>query len=680
MFKTWRKRRQLEAKELDLAIKELEIAEKSLNDIAEARNTVVDNELKDWSLIGSSTGGIHTQQEHEDMLISAYKLYHNNPYARTIVRSLVKFVFGKGPVIVPNEKKEKQKKQCLDSWKEFHKNNKLNKKDKEFGVRAFRDGEFFLREFVEKSDGTSKIRFIRANKIKQPQEKIADDAWSYGIKTDLDDVEEVLKYAVVSKSGIGTEKVEYIDAKEILHEKIFCDSDQKRGVSILRIAAKRIKQYDEWLEDRIHLNKVRSAIALIRNVDSSSQKIKDIRDEGLSDNVSSTRKMMKVPKRGTIITASKGIKYEMLSPRIQASDVVEDGRAMLLSIAAAVGFPDMIFTSDYSNANYGSTLVAQNPWVREIEDWQDFFTSFYQELYRRVIQNKKDANKLPDNVDDTCIVEFPPMIAADLEKMAKAYEVLFKYRALSKKTWQGRMGLDPEIEKINMELEQGDEVYPMSMTPGGAPQAGGLPLPAGAGKPGAGKSPFNLPMSPVNQFGQEIMDCIHDNDWDRLIEIAEEIGDFDWKSLEEKEIVEKQEVYDLKNFAIDIKEVFSNLPKQDIIVNVQEKDVKIDNPVTVNIPENPVTVNIAPTEVNIEQPNITVEATQVKVEPIINVEQPDIKMPDINIPETKVIVEQPNITIEPAEVKVNVNIPERKLVSKKVTRDKDGNVTGIEEI
>lgn len=496
MFDIFKKAKQLREAELDLQLKQYEIASKSL---VEASNIVNDKELGsgNWFLLGSgdSNGIYQTDHDHKEMLNSAYTLYHSNPFARSIIRNLVKFVFGKGPLIVPKSENQKVK----DYWKEFKKKNVFNKKEKEIGTRVFRDGEIFIRKFIDDENGDLKIRFIRSSRIGEPDSKVIKNA-SFGIITSPDDIEDVLGYVLIDNNK---NYVKTIPASEVIHEKILSDSDQKRGISILRICAKRLTQYDQWLEDRIILNKVRSAIALVRKVDSSAARMKGIRDQNMSDNYSSSKNKQKMLRAGTIITATKGVEYEMLTANINASDVAEDGRSMLLSIAAAVGFPEMIFTADYSNANYSSSLVAQNPFVREIEDWQDFFTTLYEGLFADVIRAKKEFGDLPAEESEECTVEWPPMILADLEKLSKAYEILYKYKVVSKKTWRARMGLDNDLEGSYLDDEDDSTLF--------APNSSGQ---------------FNMPIAPINQYGANISNYLNDGDIDSAIEECGKLIEF----------------------------------------------------------------------------------------------------------------------------------------------------------
>lgn len=422
---------------------------------------------------GGTQGELGTGEEaydHYEMLKGVYSFWVTDLHARAIVRNLTKFVLGKGPTIKPKS----ENKLVLEAWDDFVRLNKWGHREKEMVNRTFRDGEVFLRFFVEQSTGNLKARFLRANYIKNPNTEgktQAGENTTMGIATDSDDIEDVKAYYWCNPDGSLKERIE---AGEVLHIKILTDSDVKRGMSILLVAMKMLRKYGGWMDDRIVLNKVRSAIALIRHVPGTASTVGSIRDKNQSQLQSADRYKQKGLNRGTVITASKGIEYTMLSPNIQAADAKDDGRNMLLAVAAGEGFPEMILTADYSNSNYASSMVAQNPFVREIEDWQDFFEEPYKDIFARVIRTKKEFGKIPEGESEECDVIWPPMILADILKNNQAREIMHRNKIISKKTWQMKEELNPETEEQNMTDEQGKDVY---------------------------KVPFSLPQTPVNQWG-----------------------------------------------------------------------------------------------------------------------------------------------------------------------------------
>ena len=122
--------------------------------VGEENNIVVDNDVKNGWYLHGDIGLSFTPEQHTTMQQQAYKLYHENTYARAIVRNLVKFVLGKGPRIIPVDDDNKTK--LLDIWKDFKKQNKFNLREKEIATRLFRDGEVFLRFYIDATEGNNR--------------------------------------------------------------------------------------------------------------------------------------------------------------------------------------------------------------------------------------------------------------------------------------------------------------------------------------------------------------------------------------------------------------------------------------------------------------------------------------------------------------------------------------------
>lgn len=714
MFEAYKLNKKIKLLDKQTQVQEFELTTKrndfALHQIEEATNQVfVDRDLLNgWYVVGQ--GGVENAEAQTSMQVSAFKLYHTNLHARNIIRTLTKFTFGKGPTIIPED--DDPNGDVLDNWKHFKKINKWNLKEKELGTRTFRDGETFSRIFRDEDSKDVFVRFVRPTEIKNPTAKRLPANTTQGIQTDPDDVETIISYYRTDSQG---NLIARIMADDMIHVKIFADSDQKRGTSILSVCAKTLREYEGWLQDRIYLNKVRSAIALIRKVPGSAANVKGIRDENSGDESSKVQKAMR---GGTIITASKGITYEMLSHNINASDVKDDGRAMLLSISAAVGFPEQIFTADYSNANYSSSLIAQNPFVREIEDWQDFFDTYYKQVFEIVTQHAVDQGDLPEGTNTECNISWPPMISADLETIAKAFEILFRFKVVSKRTWMEKMGLNPETEFLGIE-EDDEDLMVNPIIPG---------------QPGGPSGTFRLPLSPVNQFSavglaSELKKLVGEKDPDGILEIIEEYlsDDVDMDKLDEQIAQERKDEKDKiqREHEKELKQMELEAAKE------MKPEIHVDvTQITIPVVEKQAgDVTIQPQKIDIDA-KTTIEATEINIKnepPVINA--PEIKIDNItNIPDTNITVEQPNIQIEnkvdvpetqvnitnelpeqkPAEITIEnkiepqevptinienkIDVPEtnitienkiekeeKKTIKKTVQRDEEGNVVGIIE-
>ena len=483
MFDKYKLRRELEHEKVKFELQQMKSANGALEKILQesTQRQVVDDLSSDWLQIGGS-GGVQSSEaaplseiDHYKMLDMAWRFWKTNLHARAIIRNIAKFVLGKGPIVRP--KPENPDLQAL--WDKFSKLNKWSIKEKEAIARCFRDGELLIRKYPDPETGDLDVRFVRANRIRNPKNtnKInKGENVTYGIGTDPDDIENVMSYYVTDP--VTMELKEVVPADQMIHVKILSDSDMKRGMSFLLVAMPMIKKFENWLEDRIVLNQIRSAIALVRTVEGSSGVVQSVRTAERTHATDEEKQKLRVPPRGTIITAGKGVKYEMLSPNVNASDVAADGRSMLLTIAAGCGMPEMILTADYSNANYSSSMVAQNPFVREIEDWQDFFEEIlYGALFEAVIDANLAASnpekKLSEDVVRDCKVEWPPLILADIVNNNSARQIQFRNKILSRKTWAMKEGLDPAEEEKNLQEESTKEIY---------------------------KEPFQMPTAPVNQF------------------------------------------------------------------------------------------------------------------------------------------------------------------------------------
>jgi len=497
-FKKRRLANQLEIERLESEIIQTKnLREYTTKVMESARPAREDSDIASWNLLGQGAYGGESgcqTYDHYDMLNQAYHFEKHVPHGRAIIRNLVKFILGVGPVV----KSASDNKDYDKTWNKFKKKNKWRKREKEIVKRTLRDGEVFLRWFVDEDNGDVKVRFIRANSIKTPNNIIrletSNENISFGVGTDPDDIEKVRNYYVCNSDGTLKER---IPANEITHLKINCDSDEKRGASALLIAMPMIEKYNSWLDDRINLNKIRSAVALVKTIEGDRGTLESIRDARASQNDNSNDNKQQAMASGTVIHAGKGIKYEMLSPNINAQDVKDDGRSMLVAVAAGEGLPEMFLTADFSNSNYSSSMIAQNPFVREIEDWQDFFTELYEEAFARSIAAGIEYGELPkpknkkknkgresqqfyyydqydtDDEDLCCSLEWPPLITADIKKNNEAREILHRNMIMSKQTWARKEDLDPETERKNIEAEQDMKIYDQG---------------------------FNMPVSPVNQF------------------------------------------------------------------------------------------------------------------------------------------------------------------------------------
>jgi capsid protein len=344
-------------------------------------------------------------------------------------------------------------------WEEFRRVNAWDvglRKDWEFCHRTWRDGECFLRLFPQ-ADWPPRIHFV-------DPELIAPDPVtgqpSGGIVTEAENVELPVAYHLVHADG----RREWVPADEILHTKIGVDSNVKRGVSLLWPVLESLKQYQAWLEVELLQRKVAASVVLVRKhrqqtptslaafADAAATATPSIP----SESGSSRRRLTLQP--GSIIDA-QGFDLELLAPNTHFSDASLLGRALLLAVAAGLGLPDYMLTSDASNGNYASTLVAETPAVRHFAAWQAFFIGQWQLLFDRVLVEAERLGLLLPGERQAVVLHLtpPPLTGRNRWEEAQADAVYYDRGALSARELARRNHVDPEAMRRERQQERRED-------------------------------------------------------------------------------------------------------------------------------------------------------------------------------------------------------------------------------
>ncbi|MEE8551451.1 MAG: phage portal protein [Gemmatimonadota bacterium] len=419
----------------------------------------------------------------------AIRASYRSPLMVGYLRTLKRFVMGRGPTFHPMTDDEKLNEGISDWWKYVALVNKWDVLEDEIPGRTWRDGESFIRRFTHDHNGplkskftatvaqrlaklgvsrpmiqgdsllrgTTLLRILDPDQIEDPEGVIKN-----GIVTSSRDVQNVLGYLWNPEPG-KSDKVEFVPAAEMEHTPINVDSDVQRGRSQLEPLLQRDKQYNDWLRYRLALSLARTAIVLHKQVDGATPtQIAALRDPKQRDSPGNDRKT-RMFNPMTTITTGKGTQYNLLTPNLQAQDAQHDGRSLQLNMAAATGFPEFMFDGDSSNANYASALVSEGPAFREFESWQDFFTPVYRRIYRWAMEDGAKAGQIKGLEAEAAKelpveVRWPNIEVRDQEQRAKRNEILHRNRVLSLESWAIDAGLDWEVERERLERELQDEL------------------------------------------------------------------------------------------------------------------------------------------------------------------------------------------------------------------------------
>jgi capsid protein len=334
---------------------------------------------------------------------------------------------------------------------EFLLENSWHARQQEIVRRMDRDGEAFLRFFVS-ADGATRVRFVEPEQIYTPKELTRHAAATFGIQTEADDVETPLSYYIDG---------EPIDAAHIQHRKANVDANVKRGLPLYFSVRKNLRRVEKLLRNMSAVAEIQSAIALIRKHRSAlrngvEQFVSDgAASSGFDPRSGRTRHLSQYGP-GTILDAPAGLEYDFPAAGVNASNFVTVLQAELRAIAARLVMPEFMFTSDASNANYSSTLVAEGPAVKMFERLQASLKNDDCQVMWRVIESAAAAGRLPRDVRRhvELQISLPSLHVRDQLRECQIERIAYEKGILSPQTWSQRLGLDYDQEQKNLAMHR----------------------------------------------------------------------------------------------------------------------------------------------------------------------------------------------------------------------------------
>ncbi len=402
-----------------------------------------------WNVLDSTANHFTglTETMHKLIREECRTLALCNEFAINAHENRISYVIGQGhryhamPKVAADDTLAMQVQELLE---EFLERNEWDRRQREIMRRLDRDGEVFLRLFPARR-GLLQIRFVEPDQVSTPSNYAGTPCMSFGIHTERDDVESLLGYWIDGR---------HLAADEIVHRKSNVDGNVKRGIPLLYPVRKNLRRAEKLLRNMSTVAEIQSAIALIRkHANASANSIRNfVQNQAtgvLSQGTDGTSKTYQKFLPGTIIDAGNGTDYEFPIAAIDASRYIQVLQAELRAIASRLVMPEFMLSSDASNANYASTMIAEGPAVRMFERLQHEFIADDQALFRRVLRTAIQAGLLPsDTLRRISIHAIPPMLAVrDRLQEAKADEILYKIGVLSKQTLAMRYGLDPQREQ-----------------------------------------------------------------------------------------------------------------------------------------------------------------------------------------------------------------------------------------
>ena len=132
---------------------------------------------------------------------------------------------------------------------------------------------------------------------------------------------------------------------------------------------------------------------------------------------------------------------------------------LLLSTAAGAGLPEFMLTSDASNSNYASTMIAEGPAVKLFQSEQQFFAAEFTRLWRWVMSDAVVQRRLPEDFFERVEPHwsFPQLVNRDRPRERLADVRLVESRIISRAEVARRDGADPQVMRAEITAEAAGE-------------------------------------------------------------------------------------------------------------------------------------------------------------------------------------------------------------------------------
>ncbi len=332
--------------------------------------------------------------------------------------------------------------------------NHWHQRQQEIVRRRDRDGEALLRFFTA-ADGTLRIRFIEPDQLVTPPAQMSNPAARLGVLTDSHDVENVLGYFIDGQ---------LVDAAEIQHRKANVDANVRRGLPLFYPVRKNLRRAEKLLRNMSVVAEIQSAIALIRKhrqgtisgvqqfVANQADAFTAGRDAQASGAERSGRALtVRRYGPGTILDAPSGLEYDFPAAGVDAANFVTVLQAELRAIASRLVMPEFMLTSDASNANYSSTMVAEGPAMRMFARLQAEQVCDDVHVMWRVVDAAIAAGRLPTEARTLIEIQAQPpsLVVRDQLQEAQRHRIENTAGILSLQTWSQLSGFDYDQEQAN---------------------------------------------------------------------------------------------------------------------------------------------------------------------------------------------------------------------------------------
>lgn len=314
--------------------------------------------------------------DRETLLGQSLEAWRVNPLARRIVELTSQYVVGGG---VAFSCKHEPTASFLNKFWD-HPLNRMPVRITELCDELTRTGNLFLLLTTDAS-GMTYLRAVPALQVKE-------------ITAAENDIERPLSFTLRSAlSSTFTGEDEVIPAYDphtdtaddsgrfpavMLHYAINRPVGAQWGEPDLAPLLRWLSRYANWLEDRARLNRFRTAFLYIVKGKFISEAERITRQSQLNATP---------PNPGSILVTNESESWDVISPKLEASQANEDGLALKKMIAAGAGFP-LHFLAEPESSTRTTAEAAGGPTFRRFEQRQRFFTWLLEDLLTIAVRRR----------------------------------------------------------------------------------------------------------------------------------------------------------------------------------------------------------------------------------------------------------------------------------------------------
>ena len=315
--------------------------------------------------------------DRKKVFAESLRAWRVNPIARRIVRLMSSFVIGKGITIKSDDP---QTNEFLQEWWN-HRLNKIGKNAKRWKDEDTRTGNLFFLFSVDQA-GMSFVRAVPADQIEE-------------IEHTEHDIEQETRY---TKDADGTEAYKAYDPQDTEQTSFMLHFASNRpvgacwGEADLSPLLVWIGRFSSWLEDRVRLNRFRTAFMYVIRGSYQNEAERIAREKYINANP---------PKSGStlVLNSNNGESWGILSAQLDSFDASLDGGSIKKMIASGIGYP-LHWLAEPEDGNRSTAEAAGTPTFRTLEETQGEFFDVLQELARVAceVRARTDQTIKPDSL------------------------------------------------------------------------------------------------------------------------------------------------------------------------------------------------------------------------------------------------------------------------------------------